>query len=65
VIVSGTDYEVLFQGTAGDTLRAAFDDCVVRTDNGITVVRCAAGMLEGVLDRVQSFGLVLLEVRSR
>ena len=56
-------YEVSFKGTASDTLRAAFDDCELRAGLGSTIVRCDPSQLNVVLDRLQSFGLELLEAR--
>ena len=56
-------YEVSFKGTASDTLRAAFDDCELRIGHGSTTVRCDPSQLNVVLERLQSYGLELLEAR--
>lgn len=56
-------YEVSFKGTASETLRAGFDDCDVKSGHGLTVVRCTPSLLTAVLERLESFGLELLEVR--
>ena len=61
--MDGAEYEVTFEGTASETLRAAFHDYAVRrSDAGGTVVRCPERWLGDVLDRVQSLGLVLVGV---
>ena len=60
-------YEIRFRGEAGPTLLAAFSDFPARADRGLTVLHCAvedqAGLF-GVLNRVESLGLELVEVRS-
>ena len=59
-------YELSFKGTASDSLAGAFENCVVTTRNGITVVRSELAdqsALHGLLDRVHALGLELLEVR--
>ena len=57
------DYEVEFRGRVSEAVQGAFDDCVVDSDAGITTVRCSSTQLGDVLDRVQSFALVVLEIR--
>jgi hypothetical protein len=61
--VAALVYEVSFKGTASTTLRASFDDCVVRAGHGLTVVCCRPDLVNAVLERLGSFGLELLEVR--
>lgn len=56
-------YEVCFKGAASAPLRTAFDDCMLRIEPGRTVVRCSPHLLHVVLDRLQSFGLELLDLR--
>ena len=58
-------YEITFAGQAGTTLRAAFDDCEVSVGPGTTTLR--AGLLDqsalhGLIQRIASLGLELLEV---
>jgi hypothetical protein len=61
--VAALVYEVSFKGTASATLRASFDDCVVRAGHGLTVVCCRPDLVNAVLERLGSFGLELLDVR--
>lgn len=56
-------YELSFKGAASSALRAAFDDCEVKACAGKTTLRCRQEALHEMLDRVQSFGLELLDVR--
>jgi hypothetical protein len=56
-------YEVSFKGIAGESLRAAFDDCDVRADHEMTIVRCRPGLLAAVFERIQSLGLEMLDTR--
>ncbi len=56
-------YEVSFKGAASDTLCSAFDDCGVTIAPGRTIVACPPARLHDVLDRLQTFGLELLDVR--
>lgn len=55
-------YEVCFKGVASVPLRSAFDDCTLLIAPGRTVVRCNPRLLHDVLDRLQSFGLELLDL---
>lgn len=57
-----TRYEVSFKGVASDALSSAFDDCIVDIAPGRTIVTCLPGRLHDVLDRLQTFGLELLDV---
>ena len=59
-------YEVTFKGEAGPMIRAAFVDLAAETDHGVTVLRGALAdqaALVGVIQRVQSLGLELVDVR--
>jgi hypothetical protein len=59
-------YELSFKGAASDTLAGAFEDCVVTSRNGTTIVRSEVpdqAALHGLLARVQALGLELLELR--
>ncbi len=56
-------YELTFMGAASSTLRAAFDDCALEASHGMTTLRCRRAALPELLDRVQSFGLELVNVR--
>ena len=60
-------YEITFAGEAGDTLRAAFDDCGVSTGSGRTTLSTELpdqAAFYGLLERIRDFGLELIEVRS-
>jgi len=56
-------YELSFKGAASSALRAAFDDCELRASHGLTTLWCRQDALPELLDRVQSFGLELLDVQ--
>jgi len=59
-------YEVTFKGEAGAALRVAFDEFTVSTGHGVTVLRCDLpdhSALHGVLKRIESLGLELIDVR--
>ncbi len=59
-------YELSFKGAASETLAAAFADCVVTVHHGTTTVRSPVAdqaELQGLISRVHSLGLELLEVR--
>jgi hypothetical protein len=62
-VVTKLVYEVAFKGTATESLRANFADCDVTADHGLTVMRCAPDLLTDVLERLESLGLELLDVR--
>jgi hypothetical protein len=56
------NYLVSFKGVASPTVRSAFVNCGVETDNGVTRVRCAHAQLTNVMSRIQELGLELLDV---
>jgi hypothetical protein len=58
-------YEVRVRGHLGETCRCAFADLRVETRGKDTVVVCALDQsaVHGVLARIESLGLELLEVR--
>ena len=60
-------YEVRIQGAASEVLRAAFDDVDVTVESGQTVLRtdwADATVLYGLLSRLETLGLVLLEAKA-
>jgi hypothetical protein len=60
-------YEITFAGEAGDTLRAAFDDCKVITGSGRTTLRVELpdqADFFGLMERIRDLGLELIEVHS-
>ena len=64
--VRSRTYEITFAGQAGTTLRAEFDDCDVSVGPGTTTLRAGLldqGALQGLMQRIASLGLELLEVR--
>jgi Family of unknown function (DUF6325) len=63
--VPSRTYEIIFAGEAGAILRGEFDDCEVRVGPGITTLRLEIpdqGALHGLLQRIVSFGLELIDV---
>ena len=57
-------YELTFKGTASDTLAAAFGDCEVERQRGVTILRATVSDstgLEGLIARVGALGLELLD----
>jgi hypothetical protein len=59
-------YEVRFRGEASATVRAAFPEFDVTAADGATTLRAELpdqAALHGTLDRIQSLGLELLELR--
>ena len=59
-------YELSFKGTASETLAGAFENCLVTSRNGTTVVRSEVpdqAALHGLLARVNALGLEILELR--
>ena len=59
-------YEITFAGQAGTTLRAEFDDCDVSVGPGTTTLHAGLldqGALHGLLQRISSLGLELIDVR--
>ena len=60
-------YEIRIQGVASEVLRAAFDDVHVTVESGQTVLRtdwADASVLYGLLSRLETLGLVLLEAKA-
>ena len=58
-------YEVTFAGEAGAILLAEFDDCEVRVSPGATTLcleLADQGALHGLIQRIASFGLDLIDV---
>ncbi len=58
-------YEVTFAGQAGTVLQAEFDDCEMRVSPGTTTLRrelADQGALHGLIQRIASFGLDLIDV---
>ena len=58
-------YEITFSGEAGAILLAEFDDCEVRVSPGTTTLRLELadqGALHGLIQRIASFGLELIDV---
>jgi hypothetical protein len=63
--VPSRTYEITFAGEAGAVLLAEFDDCEVRVSPGTTTLRLELadqGALHGLLQRIASFGLELIDV---
>ena len=58
-------YEITFAGEAGAIVLAEFDDCEVRVSPGATTLRLEIadqGALHGLIQRIASFGLELIDV---
>jgi hypothetical protein len=58
-------YEITFIGRAGDTLRAAFDDCTVTEGPGTTTLSAELpdqAALWGLVLRIIGFGLEVVEL---
>ena len=58
-------YEITFVGEAGTILLAEFDDCEIRVGPGTTTLRLELadqGALHGLMQRIASFGLELIDV---
>lgn len=66
MLVRSRTYEITFTGRAGDTLRAAFDDCTVTVGPGMTTL-CAQlpdqAALWGLVQRIIGLGLEVTELR--
>ena len=63
--VQSRTYEITFAGQAGTALRAEFEDCDVSVGQGTTTLRAEIpdqGALQGLLQRITSLGLDLLDV---
>ena len=59
-------YEITVRGRIGDTLAGAFDGLVAEPEPARTVLRgeiADRAALHGVLERIESLGLELLDVR--
>jgi hypothetical protein len=59
-------YVIKVYGEAGPTVRAAFEDFDVTVEDNVTVLRGDIGdraALYGLLQRLQDFGIEILEVR--
>jgi hypothetical protein len=64
-LVPSRTYEITFAGEAGAIVRAEFDDCEVRVSPGATTLRLELadqGALHGLIQRIASFGLDLIDV---
>ncbi len=64
-LVPSRTYEITFVGEAGAILLAEFDDCQVRVCPGTTTLRrelADQGALHGLIQRIVSFGLDLIDV---
>jgi hypothetical protein len=60
-----THYEITVRGRLGDALTHAFDGLTATSDQGQTVLRgelADQAALYGVLERIESLGLELLDV---
>ena len=58
-------YEVSVRGEMSSSLSAAFVGCGVTAGGGVTTVRFSPEELRDVLDRIQDFGLALIDLRLR
>lgn len=59
-------YKITFAGEAGNTLRAAFDDCKVITGSGTTTLRAELpdqAAFHGLMERIRDFGLEVIDLR--
>jgi hypothetical protein len=64
--VAPTDYEIRIKGRLSDSLSGAFEDFTAAVRPAETVMRGEVrdqSELHGVLERIQSLGLELIEVR--
>lgn len=58
-------YEITFVGQAGKVLQEEFDDCEIRVGPSTTTLHLQfadQGALHGLLQRIASFGLELIDV---
>jgi hypothetical protein len=63
--VQSRTYEITFVGQAGNVLLAEFDDCEISVGPSTTTLRLQLadqGALHGLLQRIASFGLELIDV---
>ena len=66
-MVGSVDYEIRIKGSLSDSLSGAFEDFTASVKPAETVMRGELrdqSELHGVLDRIQSLGLELIEVRQ-
>jgi hypothetical protein len=59
--------DIRVKGEMGPQLRDAFEDVELATDRGITRIRVVgrdSSTLHGILDRLESFGLELIDLHS-
>jgi anti-sigma B factor antagonist len=66
MLVRSRTYEITIVGRAGDTLRAAFDDCTVTVGPGRTILRARLpdqAALWGLLQRITGLGLEVVGLR--
>jgi hypothetical protein len=60
-------FDICVKGEMSPALREAFEDVEITVDHGVTRLRVVSGdgcTLHGILDRLDSFGLELLQLRS-
>jgi hypothetical protein len=60
-------FVIIIRGEAGPTVRAAFEDFDITVADGTTVLRgqlIDRAALYGLLQRLQDFGIEILEVRT-
>ena len=58
-------YEITFLGKAGSTLSAEFEDCQITIGPGTTTIRAVLpdqGALSGLMERISSLGLKVIDV---
>ena len=60
--MAALSYLLSFKGAASPTLRSAFANCDLESDDGVTVVRCPHDDLNRVIAQIQDLGLELLDV---
>jgi len=63
--VPSRTYEITFVGQAGTVLQAEFDDCEISVGPSTTTLHLQIadqGALHGLLQRIASFGLELIDV---
>jgi hypothetical protein len=64
-LVPSRTYEITFVGQAGSVLRAEFDDCAISVGPSTTTLRLELadqGALHGLIQRIASFSLELIDV---
>jgi hypothetical protein len=65
MLVRSRTYEITFAGRAGDTLRVAFDDCIVTVGLGTTTLRAELpdqAALWGLIQRIIGLGLEVMDL---